>query len=105
MSVFVKGMDMPRNCADCPCGDAQDGWCYVHNEVLERMENGYPSTETRPDWCPLVDVPTPHGSLIDHKKLEKDLGERWNVNDDQDFCNKEVWHALEEAPTVIGAEG
>lgn len=55
-------MDMPKSCADCPCGDAQDGWCYVHNEVLERMGNGYPSIETRPDWCPLKEVK--HGKWI-----------------------------------------
>ena len=71
MSVFVKGMDMPRNCADCPCGDAQDGWCYVHNEVLERMGNGYPSTETRPKWCPLKEVK--HGKWIKEDEM-KNLG-------------------------------
>lgn len=49
-------IDMPKSCVDCPCGDAQDGWCYVHNEVLERTENGYPSTETRPECCPLKEV-------------------------------------------------
>lgn len=38
--------------------------------------------------------------LIDADALSKDLEKRWNVNDDQDFCNKEVWHALEEAPTI-----
>ena len=73
MSVLVKDMDMPKSCADCPCGDAQDGWCYVHNEVLERMENGYPSTETRPEWCPLVEVPTPHGDLIDRDVIRDNL--------------------------------
>ena len=55
-------MDMPKCCADCPCGNAQDGWCYVHNEILERMENGYPSTETRPEWCPMKEVK--HGKWI-----------------------------------------
>jgi len=58
-------MDMPKSCEDCPCGNAQDGWCYVHNEVLERMENGYPSTETRPDWCPMKEVK--HGKWISAK--------------------------------------
>ena len=38
--------------------------------------------------------------LIDADALSKDLEKRWNVNDDQDFCNKEVWHALEDAPTI-----
>ena len=55
-------MDMPKSCAYCPCGDVQDGWCYVHNEVLERTGNGYPSTETRPEWCPLKEVK--HGNWI-----------------------------------------
>ena len=38
--------------------------------------------------------------LIDADALSKDLEKRWDINDDQDFCNKEVWHALEEAPTI-----
>ena len=70
----------------------------------ELMKALVQSTYFLPDDIEIIEVPTPHGRLIDHKKLEKDLGERWNVNDDQDFCNKEVWHALEEAPTVIEAE-
>ena len=64
-------MDMPKSCAYCPCGDAQDGWCYVHNEVLERMGNGYPSTETRPEWCPLMEVK--HG--------------KWIVKEQEVFCS------------------
>ena len=42
--------------------------------------------------------------LINADALSKDLEKRWNVNDDQDFCNKEVWHALEEAPTINAVE-
>ena len=37
---------------------------------------------------------------IDREKLKADLIKRWIDNDDQDFCNKEVWHALEEAPAA-----
>ena len=55
-------MDMPKNCARCPCGNAQDGWCYVHDEVLERTEKGYPDTTKRPDWCPIREVK--HGKWI-----------------------------------------
>jgi hypothetical protein len=44
---------MPENCAKCPCGNVQDGWCYVHDEVLEKLENGYPDITKRPDWCPM----------------------------------------------------
>ena len=104
MSVLVKGMDMPFSCYECPLvhrefnGVETELYCYALEKAVSDEDR------TRDDECPLVEVPTPHGRLIDHKKLEKDLGERWNVNDDQDFCNKEVWHALEEAPTVIEEE-
>lgn len=46
-------MDMPKSCADCPCVEVQDGWCFVHNEALERMGNGYPNIYSRPKWCPI----------------------------------------------------
>ena len=100
MSVLVKGMNMPRNCADCPCGDAQDGWCYVHNEVLERMGNGYPSTETRPEWCPLVEVLTPHGRLIDESVLISDIRKNSESYFADDFAHE--WTSKQ--PTVIDGE-
>lgn len=37
---------------------------------------------------------------IDYDLFKKDLEKRWDVNDDSDFANKEVWHALEEAPAA-----
>lgn len=41
-----------------------------------------------------------HGRLIDADALEKELSKRWDISDDQDFCNKEVWDALRNAPTL-----
>lgn len=38
--------------------------------------------------------------LIDADALTNDILRRWNTNDDTDFANKEVWKALEEAPTI-----
>ena len=38
--------------------------------------------------------------LIDADALTNDIIRRWNTNDDTDFANKEVWKALEEAPTI-----
>lgn len=42
--------------------------------------------------------------LIDADALSKDLEKRWDINDDQDFCNKEVWYALDDAPTIDAVE-
>ena len=38
--------------------------------------------------------------LIDANALIKKLSDLWNVHDDQDFCNKDVWREIENAPTV-----
>jgi hypothetical protein len=68
MSVLIKDMDMPRNCAECPFlydGNA----CYAVNEpdamFLPLVCNGhtgeylvgeFPFHEKRVDWCPLSDA-------------------------------------------------
>lgn len=57
MSVFVKGMDMPKNCGCCQLRFTK--WCEARIYM-----------ETRPTGCPLVDVPTPHGRLIDADELK-----------------------------------
>lgn len=77
MSVMIKGMKMPKTCAECPFlydGDA----CYAMNKrdsiwlplvinsaSTEYKINQFPYKEKRVDWCPLVEVPTPHGKLVD----------------------------------------
>lgn len=96
MSVFVKGMEMPECCDDCFTDEyACDLW-----SELSLHETG----EKRHPDCPLIEVKEPHGRLLDGDALIKDLENRWNVNDDIDFCNKEVWHGIYDAPTVIESE-
>lgn len=64
MGIYIKGMEMPENCAGCPYStlgmDCVIEGKSVHVAWLERK---------RPDWCPLVPVP-PHGRLIDADKYE-----------------------------------
>lgn len=99
MSILIKGMDMPTKCSECLFAKlSPTGESLICNYMLSIV-----SWDERPSDCPLSYVP-PHGDLIDKKELSDDLQRRWNVSDDQDFCNKEVWHALEEAPTIIEAE-
>lgn len=59
MSVLIKGMVMPKNCFQCQIKKGCDNAWYL-------------DTENRPDNCPLVEVPTPHGDLIDRQKLLED---------------------------------
>ena len=53
MSVLVKGWTIPKGCADCPT------WCKLY---LQRREFRHPD-------CPLIEVHTPHGDLVDRDEL------------------------------------
>ena len=65
-----------------------DGW--FDEEDVEALRMAIEALQAQPT----------HGRLIDADALGKDLMKRWDINDDQDFCNKEVWDALRNAPTV-----
>lgn len=66
MSVYIKGMEMPKNCCGCVLGDAADGYyCKITG-------NGYNwGNPNRPSSCPLIPVPD-HGRLIDADAFIKD---------------------------------
>ena len=68
MSVLVKGMSIPDNCESCAF-ETGFGFC------LAKSDNfcGYTNYRKRPEWCPLVEVPEPHGDLIDRDALVKEM--------------------------------
>ena len=120
MSVLIKNMQMPKNCKECPFlydGNA----CYAMNLPIspflplvcngstdEYKLNEFPFEEKRVDWCPLVEVPTPHGRLIDADKGKEamdyvcDAG-GW-LEPVTEAVNEYVKRHLDKAPTVIEAE-
>lgn len=64
MSVFVKGMEMPKNCWDCDIDLPNcDLWCALDDEDDDKI----------PEDCPLVELPEHHGRLIDADKLIEEL--------------------------------
>ena len=64
MGVYVKDMVMPETCYECPClrEDDLDGVKALQCNVTFRTDVG---GGRRPAECPLVEVATPHGNLID----------------------------------------
>ena len=54
MGVYIPNMNMPTSCEKCP----------FTCEALQFF-NG----KGRPQSCPLIEIPTPHGRLIDGDKL------------------------------------
>ena len=66
MSILIKGMDIPDTCMQCVMQIG--GWCYVSPpEIDERVAPTVDEAveQGKPDWCPLVTVPTPHGRIVD----------------------------------------
>lgn len=81
MSVLIKGMDMPKDCNECPLTYLSGGLRICQFACLKN------------DGCPLVEVKTPHGDLVDRNELtieyiEDVFGRYCEIN----------------APTVIEAE-
>lgn len=67
MSVFIKGMEMPKNCYECKL-DLRTDICKTFCEWKAEHPYSIPATDRLPD-CPLVKVPEPHGALIDADAL------------------------------------
>ena len=92
-SILIKGVVMPLTCEECPCYDSNDHSCNVSGvDVAEYQYTG------RPDNCPLIEVPTPHGRLIDADELEKCVHEWYDVGE-YVFAD-----TIRNADTIIEAE-
>ena len=98
MSILIKGMKMPKNCLTCKLrGDGSDSK-YIWDCPFTGLEYTREEGETRRlDDCPLVEVPAPHGRLIDADKLMRDIG-KYHVSDGM------FQHWVDVQPTVIEAE-
>lgn len=93
MGVYIKGMDMPKDCTEC--------------ELIYNDHFGYPrccisgllsiNGRTKRD-CPLTEVPEPHGRLIDGDKAVKDY-HNYGISHSYDAFDLE--DIIAESPTVI----
>lgn len=104
MSVLIKGMEMPKRCLYCPFMISRDNDdCILQSDEANAKFNSWDDMKAS---CPLVEIPTPHGRLIDADKLlEKAY---WDYNEaTHDYNNFKVVseYDIADAPTVIEAEG
>lgn len=112
MSVLVRDMAMPSECEYCGfCRYyPQNGnvWCNAKNKLLKERwinPNWTHLDVKKPEWCPLVEVPTPHGRLVEFIDVV--------VTDDEDTGTQEInlgealsaYLKMRITPTVIEAEG
>lgn len=101
MSVLIKGKTMPKCCYTCPISNYDEFldelFCdYIKGNVTQFQINRHPD-------CPLVDVPTPHGQLIDMDDIHSMpiLSNRGT-----DYLNGEIFvlAKIDELDAVIEAE-
>lgn len=109
MSVYIKSMEMPSCCMFCPvsdsigCGLTNPPFCMTTKEMLA----------DRPNWCPLVSIPT-HGRLVDADALEElflevigNIAKRKEMEPVLEHmvrASAMVIEMIDDAPTIIEAE-
>ena len=105
MSIVIKGLSMPKNCLLCPCcvgegiGMGRQHYCQVIDDEPCVSET------YRPKNCPLVEIPTPHGRLIDADKLIAFITNGLNRKENpMGFDAIEILTEIEYAPIIIEAE-
>ena len=109
--VLIKGMKMPKNCAECRfCVNGFTDEAPMYECACESYENvsvlvddnGQPF-DFRPEWCPLIELP-PHVDLVDKDKLMQEF-----MDSDLDHLQRDDWkeviQIVSDADVVIEAEG
>lgn len=100
MSVLIKDMQMPKSCGSCKLFGASHaiglfsplGWCRVNGKEIFRLSE-------KADFCPLVEVPEPHGRLIDADKLKS----YWEPDHSRYFDADYFIHTIDVAKAIIPA--
>ena len=106
MSVMIKGMKMPKCCNVCIFSDwsnlHQTAACKIceYDPCFDKFSKEY--LTKRANFCPLVEVLTPHGDLIDRDALnleyEVEMADDWKTA-------HEIANCVKYAPVMIEAEG
>ena len=91
MGVYIPNMEKPKDCSECILADKHlNGLCEA--KYYCRLEA---------DNCPLIEIPTPHGRLIDASELIKSYmrGTKTDIDDFYDTID-----IIDNAPTILEEE-
>ena len=106
MSVLIKGMEMPKTCEECDLCTS-DGYCLAMygDSLWDALPEGaeYFPTGWKYEGCPVIEVPAPHGDLIDiGSKITVAIKDGLKVTTVRDLLNDK---AVRLPKTIIEAEG
>lgn len=116
MSVIVRGMEMPKSCSKCGWFDMGGGDGYRCTLLRKSFDMWNKISVARDKNCPLINIPTPHGRLIDADKFEFEMNDKLLIALTEKYGEKEAQSGLhfsfrdcicniQYQPTVIEAEG
>ena len=108
MSILVKGMMMPNSCLECMlhmCGriNEWDIFCNFTHKRVGKFDDKKWNNGWRSSRCPLTEVPTPHGRLVDIDEVYRVLSKQYHHT--TDLQHTALREALAKGPTVLEAEG
>lgn len=117
MSILVKGVEMPEDCRRCPFSKYYMNFgqtrCRVTGKILADFYKPIPF-EGRAEECHLVDVPSPHGRLIDEQWIKDAMITTLEALKKNPKMDRQEMHLiaafdtlramLEDAPTVVEKE-
>lgn len=97
MSVLIKGnVHLPRSCRDCPFN--YSGVCIASANCLKTKS----FMKARNPDCPIIEIPTPHGRLIDADRLLAVLKSMASTN--ESVPTTAVLELIDHQPVVLKAE-
>lgn len=111
MSVIIKGATMPGTCVDCPLfRESAYGFDLCKGKGIGFVaEDAKWLDATRPDWCPLVELPEKHGRLIDADDMERFMSDTVQGDIRQYPYSDTLWDMafkwIDSRPTIVEAEG
>ena len=116
---FYVNLEMPKDCPMCPFAYYDMFNTFMGCDITRgkrlavKNDKDYAESSTRPDWCPLIEVPEPHGRLIDadamlmrinHEVMEAYMdGVCYGVHPSQEYLYL-LGEIIDDAPTIIPAE-
>jgi len=63
MAILINGMEIPEHCMDCPFMVSRDNDdCILQSDAANES---FETWEQMKAGCPLIELPEPHGRLID----------------------------------------
>lgn len=101
MGIYIRGMEMPKACMECPI-ETDYGTCGYYSLYVEAGHES--DCEKRRDDCPLIEIQS-HGDLIDRDELLSQYGGPiWTAKTDYAEGLRDVVADIKCAAAIIEAE-